>query len=292
MQILKPYGKLDVLYYYSLISKKLKNFLDKREIATRMWLPNGPRILKRGSQITPLYVDELMKYTTKDFLKIRSTGSLPNYKNKLNKIQIKIWEYFVPRKYSDFLYATNKEHPGKSLDRIYFDIDRSNVSQEIAKKITLELINSIKGDKEFNKLVKYKLMPLWTGNSFHLYLFFKKQKTNFFYNKYILYTKKAPLKSFTGMWIKKIKNKLNVQLIGGHEKKPNFVTIDPSQSPSGKLGRCPFSLHMKDAENYNGIAIPLSVKDLFKKNLIKELKSYTPEKVIKNLNKLAKNISI
>ena len=72
-------------------------------------------------------------------------------------------------------------------------------------------------------------------------------------------------------------------------EKINGINIDPSQTPSGKLCRAPFSLHMKNEKEVDGVAIPLEVKELNDKNLIKKLKGYTPENIIKELDKLEKS---
>ncbi len=287
VDILHKYGYLDVLPYYKIIGEKLVRFLDKKEIAAKNYIPNGPQLLKRGSQLTPLYIKDFVKNLTEDFFEFRKL-SLAEAKPKLNKVQTNIWQYFLPRKFSDFFYATNNENPGKPIDRIFFDIDKSNIKAKEAQKVALSLIKLIKEDKEFNSLVKYKIFPMWTGKSFHIYLLLNKKVPNSFYEKYIQYSKNEPLLTFTGQWAAKIKEELKINVIGGHERKPNTINIDPSQTPSGKLARAPFSLHMKDAKTIDGIAIPLTEKDLESKNLINEFKNYNPNNVLNKLNNLAK----
>ncbi|MDD5253968.1 MAG: hypothetical protein PHG05_02585 [Candidatus Nanoarchaeia archaeon] len=282
--------QLDVLPYYYLISKKLVKFLDKKEIATKISLPNSniPKVLKRGSKEEPLFAEELVKNVDSKMLSLRDRH-LDEIKNKLNRTQIKIWNYFVPRKLIDFLYATNNEGVNKKIERIFFDIDCGSLSSEKARIVAKELVYLIKNDKEFNKLVKYDLMPMWTGHSFHIYLFLSREVTPEFYDKYLMFSKSKPLESFTGRWADKISKKTKIKVIGGHEKVKNHINIDPSQTPSGKLARAPFSLNIKKFK-IAGIALPLSIKDLDDKNLIKKLRCYNADKVIKDLNSLAKKI--
>ena len=130
---------------------------------------------------------------------------------------------------------------------------------------------------------------MWTGSSFHVYIFLKNEIQTSVYDNCIAYSKKDPLASFTGRWAEKIDDKLKVRVIGGHEKQEGMINIDPSQTPSGKLCRAPFSLHMKDENTIDGIAIPVTNDTLKEKNLIMELKSYNPGKAINDLNKLEKN---
>jgi len=283
--------KFDILTYYSRIAPFLNSFLKGKELAVKTLIPNGPRLLKRGTILPKLYINELnSKNITKQFIELRKTKHLKEVKPQLTKNQLKLWGYFIPRKYSELLYATNNETPGKKIDRIFFDIDRVNLSPEKAQKITLELLTLIKKDKKFKKLVKFKPIILWTGSSFHIYLLLNKKVSNSFYNKYIQYSKKDHLKNFTGIWINEISKHSHIKIKGGHEKTKGYITIDPSQTPSGKLARAPFSLHLKDANTIDGICLPLSESQLKDKKLIKTLKSYTIEKVLKNIASLSKQL--
>ena len=290
--VLRPYGHTETLYYYSKVAFALKNFLKGKEIAAKNWIPKGfmPYLIKRGSKLEPLYIEEFSCIDEK-FLRTRAEiEHLDKAKSKITKQQAKIWEYFLPRKLADLFYATNKEGAGKPIDRIFFDIDRSNLSSEQAQQIAFLLIKEIKADKQLSKFVKYKIFLMWTGSSFHIYLLFTKSQPAAFYGKHFQYSKKDPLASFTGRWAAGIDKKVKFAVGGGHERIVNRINIDPSQTPSGKLARCPFSLHMKSAREIDGVAIPVSEKQLQDKNLVKELKSYTPEKVLKELKSLAKLI--
>jgi hypothetical protein len=291
--ILKPYGHTDVLLYYSLVSRYLKNFLKGKELAGKIWLPKGiPFFIRRGSNMTPLYAEE-MKNVDEKMLKMRADMNLDKAKGKISKVQEKIWSYFVPSKLIDFFYATNSEHPGKPIDRIFIDLDRGNgTSEDDARIVAQELIKAIKSDKELKKVMKFKIFIMWTGSSFHVYLLMPKKYPHSFYEKYFKYSKDAPLSSFIGKWALKIDKKIGrkVKVSGGHEKIAGAIILDPSQTPSGKLARAPFSLHMKNALETNGVAVPVSEKELSDKNLIKKLKAYTPESVLKNIKQLARNI--
>jgi len=290
---IRPFGHTDVLFYYSQVSKFLKNFLKGKEIAAKIWLPYGniPAFLRRGSNMPPLYIQELSAVDEK-MLKLRSEMNLDKSKNQLTKQQEKIWSYFVPSKLIDFFYATNGEHPGNPIDRIFIDMDRGeNVKPEEVQKAASELIKIIKADTELKKLAKFRLFVMWTGSSFHVYILFSRKFPNSFYNQHFKYSKDAPEASLIGKWAKKLNSKLKkVKVSGGHEKLPKTIILDPSQTPSGKLARAPFSLHMVSAKEINGVAIPLSEKQLNDKSLIKKLKAYTPEKVLNELSELAKNL--
>ncbi len=287
--VIKPFGKTDVLLYYSIIASKLNKFLQGKKIATKIWLPTG-FFLRRGSQMEPLYIEEF-KNVTKNLIKLRAEMPLQKARGKITKQQEKLWLYFPQDKLIDFFYATNNEGIDKPIERIYFDIDRGkNIKAEDAQKVTLELLKIIKKDKEFKKLIKFKTIILWTGKSFHLYLLLKRKMPSSFYKKYLSYSKNVPLESFTGKWADQINKQTKFKVAGGHEKKPKTITIDPSQTPSGKLARCPFALHMKNPKEINGISVPLNEKMLRDKNLTKKLKTLTPDKVVKNLNNWAKNL--
>ncbi len=287
--ILKPFGFLDTLLYYSIVSEELKKFLKNKEIATKTHITSTIFFLKRGSKDEPIFIEEIPKAVTKKFLELRKFD-LKNAREKLTKQEQKVWSYFVPRKLINLFYATNNEGQGKDIERIFFDIDRSNLSQKSTQKVALALVEEIQQDQDFNKKFKFEIFPMYTGSSFHVYLLLKNKISNSIYNKEISFSKDSPLESFTGRFCNNIKEKTKINVSGGHEKKSNFINIDPSQTPSGKLARAPFSLHMKSPNEVNGIAIPLSINDLKDKNLINKLKSYTPEKVIKDLNNLSKKL--
>jgi hypothetical protein len=171
----------------------------------------------------------------------------------LTKTQEKIWLYFPPNKPVEFFYATNSEHPGKPIERIFIDVDRTNLSEKIAKKVALALINEIKNDKPFNKIFKHKIKLLFTGSSYHVYLILKKPISLAMYHDYIAYSKNVQI-SFISKWTRAINKKMGLPVTrGGHEKKRNMIILDPSGTPSGKLARVPFSIHVKKGK-IDGIA--------------------------------------
>jgi DNA primase len=285
--LLKPYGSLDVLLYYALVAPKLKKFLRGKEIAAKNWIPNYRPLLKRGSDFKPLFIEDLIKAITPDFLELRK-GHLDEARKggKLSAKQELVWQYFVPRKLSDFFYATNNETPGKPIERIFFDLDKGEgIKQYQARQAALEFVRAIKDDGDF--ALKHDLCACWTGSSFHVFLLLKKPMPASEYAKTVQYSEKNPLATFTGKWAAAVQKQVKFKVAGGHEKKNGFIIFDPSQTPSGKLCRSPFSLHMKDAFTIDGVDVPLSEKDLQDPVLCKELSALTPEKVLKNLGKHA-----
>ncbi|MBI1973077.1 hypothetical protein HYS50_03660 [Candidatus Woesearchaeota archaeon] len=287
---LQPFGFLDVLYYYGRVAPLLRTFLKGKLLATKIHLPKGniPFFLRRAHIDGPLKIDDLLTDVDSNLLKLRA-NALADVRGQLTATQQRIWTYFVPRKFIDFFYATNGEKIGGPLERIYFDIDRKGVGVDIAQEVTVALLDAIAEDTQFRDIVgSFKFFVLWTGNSFHVYLLLKKPMYASYYEKFIAYTKDDPLRSFTGRWAAKIAKDIYTKTQGGHEKKQGWITIDPSQSPSGKLARCPFSLHVSSAEGFDGIALPIDIKRLRDTTLIKDLKSYTPKKLLDHLDHFKK----
>jgi hypothetical protein len=305
MEILFPKKKFDLLYYYSQITRnpKVQKFLENKPIATKIWIPGKPGsigfFLRRGSKDEPLKIKELASpQINDDFLELRTEMKRDDaikQKNKLSKIQKKVWLYFPPNKCVDFFYACNGEGQGRKLDRIFIDIDRENLSSEKAQQVAIELTKVMKNDQELKKLIPYKLVILWTGSSFHIYLMLASVLTLDFYNKYFAYTKNEPLASFIGRWAKEIKSRTNIKVSGGHEKLQDTIVLDPSGTPSGKLARIPFSLHfIKPADqkekSIDGVCVPISEEMLRDPKLISKLQALKPEQVLKELNKWAENL--
>ena len=293
---IKPFGKLDVLLLYAIVGEKLKKYLKERELASKIWLPHGniPYLIKRGSKLEPLSADELVKAVTPEFLEIRSKKeNLLSAEKDITDLQKKVWQYFFPRKLADFFYATNQEGVNKNIDRIFFDIDRGKeISSEQSQKVTKLFVETIEQDKKLNDLLgNVDPFIYWTGSSFHVIIFLDKKKPNSFYGKYFQYSKHDPKSSFTGRWADEVNKQTKFQVIGGHDKRPNIINIDPSQTPSGKLCRIPLgSLHMKDAKTIDGISIPLTKKLLEKNNLVEDLKKYRAKYVIENLSELSNRL--
>ena len=120
-------------------------------------------------------------------------------------------------------------------------------------------------------------------------MFLKKSMPNSFYVENFQYSKNDPLHNFTGKWTEKLR-KEGFNVTGGHEK-TDYLIIDPSQTPSGKLCRIPLgSLHMKDALTVNGVSIPLKKEMLEEKKLVEHLQEYTPKKVLEELDDLSRRL--
>ena len=294
--IITPFGQIDVLLLYSITSSKLKKYMGDRELAGKIWMPSGRMryLIKRGSKLEPLFAHELAEAVTPEFLELRSKiEHLSSAKGDLTELQTKVWQYFLPRKLSDFFYATNHEGPGKEIDRIFFDIDRSKgISAEQAQETARIFVETIKEDNVLEDLLgDYELFINWTGNSFHVLFFLDKLMPSSFYDKHFQYSKNDPERNFTGKWAKKINEQVEFKVAGGHERQGNSINIDPSQTPSGKLCRVPLgSLHMKDPETINGVSVPLTEKMLYNEDLIHKLTSYTPKDIIENLSNLEKHL--
>jgi len=290
---IKPFGELEVLPYYASVAERLIKFLGSREISTKVWIPHGPLLLKRGSNMEPLTAQEFVKNVDDNFIEIRkSIKSLGDAQAKLTPVQSKIWLYFLPRKLCDFFYATNSEGAGKDMDRIFYDIDKTpEIPVQDAAKVAAALLGHIENDEEFNRMAgKNELFLMFTGNSFHVYVFLRRPVNQEFYEKHVQFSKNDPLASFTGRWTEKIKGETGVKAGGGHEKIKGTINIDPSQTPSGKLARCPFSLHMSDAKTIDGVAVPMRLDSIEDKNVVQGLKTYTPKKVLENIDELSKNL--
>jgi hypothetical protein len=287
--ILNPFGETEVLLYYGIVGSKLINFLKGKELAAKNWFPPKgglPKVLKRGSKDEPIYIEEFVEAITPEFLSLRKMH-LDEARSKLTHSQEKVWRYFVPRKLSDWFYATNNEGEGKPIDRIFFDLDRGEgVTSEYAQLVASEFVNVMKDD--LKRLNCSEPFLLWTGSSFHVLLFLKKKMPPSFYEENFQVSAKG-MDTTAQKWIEEMK-KMGLKVTASHERALGMITVDPSQTPSGKLARTPFSLHMNDYKTVNGVAIPLEVEMLSDKKLVEELRAYTPNKIVGNLNDLAKRL--
>lgn len=282
--ILYSSGELDVLPYYLKTAQGLMNFLKDKKIASKVYVP-GFSFLNRGSNKKPLYINDFSA-VNKKMISLRK-NHLKDVRNELNEKQELIWQYFPPRKMSQFFYACNNEGVGKPIERIFIDIDRRKHFADDARIVALNLINFIKNDDEFNKLLKIKkFVILWTGSSFHVYLLLNKKIDLKFYNRYLSYgSGKNKSESFIMKWANEISEKTKIPVVAGHEKSDKFIILDSSNTPSGKLARTPFSLHVKDWKTYDGICVPVSADELNDRELIERLKKITPDEVLKDLKK-------
>jgi len=286
--ILKPFGEPEVLLLYGVVASKLKGFLEHREVAARIWLKEK-RLLKRGSFMPPLTAEELAMGVTEELLAIRAEQeSLSLARDRLTPLQQRIWQYFLPRKYADFFYATNHERPGRPIRRVFYDIDRAaDVKHETAREVARLFVEAISNDEEIDAIATDELLVAWTGSSFHVYLTLKEEKPSAFYDEHFECSQRQKGR-FTSRWIDYVKARAEAKILGGHEKQPGVIVIDPSQTPSGKLARSPLgSLHMSDWKTVDGLSLPVKAEQLKEKGLTDELRAYTPRKLLQRLEGLA-----
>jgi len=138
-------------------------------------------------------------------------------KEQLRPKQILLRKYFVPRKLVNFFYACNNEY-GNTIDRIFIDIDRQTNTADEARKAADECIKTIIADKQFNQMITYKLVILWTGASFHIYLLLKKTIDHIFYDRYLSYGKEKD-ESYITKRAAEISKKTHLDVRAGHERK-------------------------------------------------------------------------
>ena len=109
--VVRPFGDTDVLLLYGIAGGKLRNFLKGKELASKVWLPQGniKYFLNRGSNKPKLFIDDFIEAITPEFLEIRNKHHLKDVEASLSEGQRLVWSYFPPRKLMDFFYATNGE---------------------------------------------------------------------------------------------------------------------------------------------------------------------------------------
>ena len=273
--ILYSTGQLDCLTYYTKVFSKIKSFIGNRELATKTFIPESPIpfILHRGSDDPPLHLSDIR--ITSNFLKKRVGKKLHQVEKELNEKQKLIWRYFVPRKFVELHYACNYEHPNKPFDRIFIDIDAGkNIQESTYINVIKQLLKEIKSDKNLKKITSFRTYLLWTGRSVHVYLLLNKKLPHNAYTKYFAFTKST----LTSKWAKNISEKLKIEVKAGHQRTKGAIILDTSATPSGKLARCPYSLHLSSKGKFDGVSIPLKEKDI-KIGLFK-LRNLTPEKAL------------
>jgi hypothetical protein len=79
-----------------------------------------------------------------------------------------------------------------------------------------------------------------------------------------------------------------LKVVAGHARQKDVLILDTSNTPPGKLARCPFSLHIKDSKTIDGICVPVSEEELADPKLISKLEKLTPETIWENIDKYAK----
>ena len=96
---------------------------------------------------------------------------------------------------------------------------------------------------------------MFTGSSYHVYLILKKPVSHNFYQDYIAFGKNEHI-SFISKWARSISKKTKIPVTRGHKKTHNVIILDPSGTPSGKLARAPFSVHVKDSQKRTVFGMP------------------------------------
>ncbi len=163
---------------------------------------------------------------------------------------------------------------------------------EKSREVTRLFLDAILNDDQFREFVHDRPLVAWTGSSFHVYLFLKQRQKHSFYAEEVQYTEKTPEKGYTAKWLREVREKTSIKVIAGHEKKPGVITIDPSQTPSGKLARSPLgSLHMSDYQSVDGVSMPIEINQLLNPGLTKSLKNYTPKQLILEMSQFSQILS-
>jgi hypothetical protein len=287
--VLRPYDELDVLAYYSLIAPKLEAHLHGRELATRTWLPQGRirSVVKRGSHAPPLYIRQLARAVTPEMMGARvKSASLGAARHLLSPDQALVWYYFPPRRFVEFHYATNREGEGREINRVVYCIDRGRgTTAEDAIEVAALLAEAAMDDEQVREMARDKPFAMWTGSSFYLMLFLKEMQPARFYREHLEYSGSGH--TLTDRLIDGVIREAKVPVNGGQTRPPGHVAIDPSQTPSGHLCRVPLgSLYMRDAVTIEGVSLPLTL-DMLHREEVAHLKSYTPEKILDELDELA-----
>lgn len=290
---IRPFGDIDVLLYYGAIAPYLAGYLRGRELASRIWLPGtGRKLLKRGSKDAPLFIEDMAEAITPGLMETRHKArELKVAKQLITEKQAVIWEYFVPRKLADFFYATNGEGEGREISRLFFDIDRGEgTTASDALQVARLLLEELQGDEAVSEHVKGEPYVSWTGFSFHVLAELKRPQPATFFDECLRVSAVKALNTPASAWVENIRKRSKVPVVGGHVKVEGAISIDPSQTPSGKLCRVPLgSLHMRDARTVNGVSLPLSL-DMLEESVVEGLESYTPGKILSQLPELAKRL--
>jgi hypothetical protein len=290
--VLRPYGELDVLAYYGLIAQKLETYLHGRELATRIWPPQAKirSIIIRSPYSHPLFIQQLAHAVTPEMMSARAKfKNLEAAKHALSPDQALVWLYFPSRRMIELYYATNREGEGREINRVVYDIARGKgVSAEDAMDVAALLANAAMEDDMVRGLASGKPFVSWTGNSFQLTLLLKAMQPARFFNDQLIYTGRG--NTLTDRLVNRVIKEAKVSVTGGPVRAAGYVVIDPSPTPSGHLCEVPLgSLHMKDAMTLEGVSVPLE-PDMLRRGEVDDLQSYTPQRVIDELDQLAKRL--
>ena len=287
--VLHPYGELDVLPYYGQISAKLTGFLHGRELASRVWTPRGriPAVVISGSTSQPLYIEQMVRSVTLELIHARQS-----YKNLgdvipiLSPDQQLTWSYFPKRRYVGFYYNTNRIGPAREINRVLYAVDRctgSTLTDALnVVRIFYELVIS---DDRYPALFRGNPFVCWTGNSFQVMLFTRDLQPASFYRTHLEYTGKSH--TLTDHWVDAAARAGETKIAGGSQRRKGFVLINATNTPSGKLCPVPLgSLQLASAATLGGVSVPLT-PDMLDRDVLSDLISYTPERILDELDELA-----
>lgn len=284
--VLRPFGQLDVLLLYAVVAEATQDYFGDRELASKILIPDGPVLIKRGSELPPLTAAELSEAVDEEFLRQRNElENLDNAREEVTDLQERVWQYFYPRKYSALFYATNYEGEQKPIDRIFFDIDRGFGRSAWDAQRVAQRLARILDDEPIVEGILDQAVYKWTGASFHIELLLTEPQPPEFYTDHIFDAGEGTL---TSRAAERIDEQMDFPVVAGHENVEDTITIDPSQTPSGKLDRAPLgSLHMKDAETVDGVSLPLTRDELEQTGALDMVDTYDPRTVIEDLEELA-----
>lgn len=285
--VVRPVGQVDPVLLYAVVADAAADYLGDRELCGKIHIPDGPVLLKRGSELEPLTAAMLADAVDRAFLELRDDpGHLDDVRDQLSTAQERVWQYFYPRKYSEFLYATNHEGEGRPIDRVFFDIDRgSGTSAHDALAAARAFVDALDGTVD----VPHDRVIAWTGASFHVELLLPEERPASFYHDRIF--DPGSDDTVTAQAVAAVDEQVDVPVRQGHEKADGAIIVDPSQTPSGKLNRVPLgSLHLADATTVDGVSVPLTRDELFADGVLDRLQAYTPEQVVDEIDTLAEKL--
>ena len=292
--VLRPYGELDVLPYYGKIAEKLTSFLHGRELASRIWTPHGRirSVVITGQTASPLYIKQMSEAVTPQLIQARETyRNLDEARGKLSPEQQLTWQYFPQRRYVGFYYSANRLGPGREIDRVVFQIERS-VGSTLSDALAAvqAFTNAAVSDPGYQDLFGGEPFIYWTGSSFQVMLFTSEQQAASFYRSHLDYTGKG--RTMVDRWIDLAAANSGGKIAGGTGRRRGVVIINAEPTLPGKLCPVPIGcLDMADGTTLQGVSVPLTM-DMLNPDLPDKLSAYTPERIIDELDELAARLPL
>lgn len=292
--VLRPYGELDVLPYYSRIAEKLTSFLHGREIASRIWTPHGRirSVVVSAQTAPPLYVRQMSEAVTPQLIKARETyKNLDEARGRLSPEQQLTWQYFPQRRYIGFYYSLNRAGPGREIDRVVFQIEGSIGSTLTDALDAVKALTDVAvSDSGYRELFRGDPFVYWTGSSFQVMLFTREPQAATFYRSHVEYTGKG--RTIVDRWIDQAAMSSGGKIAGGSQRRKGVVLINAEPTMPGKLCPVPAGcLDMADGTTLRGVSVPLTMK-MLAHDILDELAAYTPEQVIDELDELAARLPV